>query len=73
MILYDRFRHNLQRAIDADKRSIEQIAVRAGFSSSHVRHVLQGDKRNPTLQFVERITQALGYEPLDLLRSPTHD
>lgn len=47
---------------------LKVIAHRAQYSESHIRKVLSGSKPNPSLKFVDRLAQALGVDPLELLK-----
>lgn len=66
--LNDRFRHALRAAMTADKWTSAYLAQRSGYSAGHIDNVLAGRRANPTLQFVECVSVAMGYGPLDLLR-----
>ena len=66
--MYERFRHNLRAALRAHPMPLKVIAHRAQYSESHIRKVLSGSKPNPSLKFVDRLAQALGVDPLELLK-----
>lgn len=61
------FRENLAAAIDRHPGSFVSLCHRTGYSASYVRRVLNGERVNPTLFFVECVAGALNVDPLKLL------
>lgn len=61
------FRKNLAAAIDRHPGTFVTLCNRTGYSTSYVRRVLNGERVNPTLFFVECIAGALDVDPLELL------
>lgn len=68
MTLQEIFRANLRAAVRRDGRSIKAIASRSGYSETHVRRTINGDKPNPTLLVVQSLAETLGVEPADLMK-----
>lgn len=60
---------NLVRCRHAQKLSQEALAQKVGISTSYVSMLEQG-KRSPPLAMVERIADALGVGPFELLAIP---
>ena len=63
--LNEKFRINLVKAIKADGRSLAAIARRAGYDRNYIYRVMTGIKPNPTLQFVDVMSDTLGKDLLD--------
>lgn len=63
------FRENLRRSIASSELPLVTICDRAGYSTSYIRRILNGDKNNPTLLFVESIAAALDVNPFNLLEN----
>ena len=57
----------LRAAIKADKRSLYQLAKDAGLRYSVVHPLANGDKDNPTVETMNKLAAALGYD-LRLIR-----
>lgn len=53
------------KAIKADGRSLAAIARRAGYDRNYIYRVMVGTKPNPTLQFVDVMSDTLGKDLLD--------
>lgn len=53
------FRQRLAQALAADPRSRAQIAREAGYHAGHIRRIVKGDRRSPTLEFAEAMAGAL--------------
>ncbi len=68
MALHNIFRENLRDAIATRQDTFISICNNAGYSTSYVRRFLDGDRSNPTLFFIECIADAVGTDPLELLR-----
>jgi hypothetical protein len=66
--LHKVFRENLREEIVRHPDTFTSICNRSGYSTSYVRRFLDGDKSNPTLFFVQCISDAVGADPLKLLR-----
>lgn len=62
--LNHRFRINLAEAIAADGRSLAAIARKAGYDRNYIYRVMTGVKPNPTLQFVDVMSDTLGRDLL---------
>lgn len=68
MTIHQTLRTRLREYIDRDPRTLAEIYRHAGYSETHTRRVLTGEKPNPTIAFVAAFAGALGVEPTDLLR-----
>ena len=62
--LNERFRINLVNAIKADGRSVAAIARRSGYDRNYIYRVMHGIKPNPTLQFVDVMSDTRGKDLL---------
>lgn len=62
------FRERLAEAIANYSGSFVGLCNRAGYSTSYVRRVMDGERINPTLSFVECMAGALNIDPLKLLK-----
>ena len=60
--LNERFRNNLIDAVKADGRSLAAIARRSGYDRNYIKRVMTGVRPNPTLQFVQVMSDTLGKE-----------
>lgn len=69
MTLAQLFGANMRRVRSEAGLSLEALANDVGLSYSYVGEIERG-RRNPTLAVVQRIADALGADPLDLLRKP---
>ena len=56
----------------ANGLTLQQLADRMGVSNQQVSHLEKG-RRGLTVDWVERIAQALGCHPFDLLDAPPYD
>ena len=65
----DSFPPNLLRARRQVGLSQEQLAFRAGVTRNYVGGLERGEK-SPTLRTLDKLAEALGVSPLDLLREP---
>lgn len=63
--LGERFRINLVNAVNADGRSLAAIARKSGYGRNYIYRVMKRIKTNPTLQFVEVMSDTLGKDLLD--------
>ena len=72
MQLGEAFGLNVRRIRRLKGLSIEALADAAGVADTYVGQMERG-RRNPTLSMVERISAALGVQPLDLLQTPVDD
>ncbi len=66
----DSFPPNLLRARRQVGLSQEQLAFRAGVTRNYVGGLERGEK-SPTLRTLDKLAEALGVSPLDLLRDPS--
>lgn len=66
MALAEIFGRNVRRVRIARAMSIEALANEVGLSYSYVGEIERG-RRNPTLSVVERVADALGVPPVDLV------
>lgn len=60
--LNEKFRINLVNAVAADGRSLSAIARKAGYDRNYIYRVMTGTKPNPTLQFVDVMSDTLGQD-----------
>ncbi len=67
MALAEIFGRNVRRVRIERAMSIEALANEVGLSYSYVGEIERG-RRNPTLSVVERVADALGVSPVDLVR-----
>jgi transcriptional regulator with XRE-family HTH domain len=67
--LSDSFPSNLRRCRQQAALTQEKLAHLAGFHRNVV-GLLERGEMSPTLRTVDRLAQALGVPPLDLLREP---
>jgi len=65
----DAFPPNLLRVRRRAGLSQEQLAFRAGVTRNYVGGLERGEK-SPTLRTLDKLADALGVSPLDLLRAP---
>ena len=65
----DTFPPNLLRVRRQAGLSQEQLAFRAGVTRNYVGGLERGEK-SPTLRTLDKLAEALGVSPLDLLRAP---
>ena len=61
------FRERLRIALNADPRTRPEIAKAAGYSAAHLRRLVSGARRAPTLELVDAMAGALGVSPAWLL------
>jgi transcriptional regulator with XRE-family HTH domain len=65
----DSFPPNLRRVRHQAGLSQEELAFRAGVTRNYVGGLERGEK-SPTLRTLDKLAEALGTSPLDLLREP---
>ena len=68
MTLASTFSNNLQLAIRRSGKSKASVARKAGYSPSYLDRIINGERPNPSLYFVECMAQAVGVDPLSLLK-----
>ena len=62
------FRKNLAAEIEKYPGTLVGLAYKSGYSVSYLRRILNDDRKNPTLLFVECMAVSLGVSPLSLLQ-----
>lgn len=54
------FRVRLEQAMASDARSRAEIARVSGYSRPHLRRLIKGERRSPTLELVDAMADTLG-------------
>ena len=67
------FRNRLKLALSDDARSQREIARVSGYSDAYISRLLNGKRSNPTLGFVETMSQMLGRDPAWMLGLKEND
>lgn len=67
------FRDRLKLALSEDTRSQREIARVSGYSDAYIRRIVTGRRSNPTLGFVETMSQMLGRDPAWMLGLKEND
>lgn len=61
------FQERLREAVTEQRITFPALAKRSGYSRCYIERVANGKRANPTLQFVETVSQVLGRNPAWML------